>query len=65
MLRRRGDVHFVCVGLADRGLDVPADCRDHVTLIGNVPPEAVGGYMAEADVLVPPSLTEVSRECCS
>ena len=25
MLRRRGDVHFVCVGLADRGLDVPAD----------------------------------------
>jgi glycosyltransferase involved in cell wall biosynthesis len=58
ILHDRDDLHFVCVGAAETGLEVPEECRGHVTLTGRVPPEAVGGYMAAADLLVHPSLTE-------
>ncbi|QLK26816.1 glycosyltransferase family 4 protein [Natrinema zhouii] len=58
VLNQRDDLQFVCVGDAERELDLPQHARDHVSIIGRVPPDAVPNYMATADLLVHPSLTE-------
>jgi len=58
VLERRSDVHFVCVGPANDGLNLPPEARNHVTLVGRVPPAEVPAYMQAADLLVHPSLTE-------
>jgi len=57
-LDRRDDLQFVCVGSIEQELDMPQHVRDHVTLVGRVSPDAVPGYMALADALIHPTLTE-------
>jgi len=57
VLARRDDLQFVFVGAGDPPR-VPERHADHVTAVGAVPPEEIPGYMAAADVLVHPSLTE-------
>jgi len=54
----RPDIHFVLVGTTKRLPQVPPQYRDHVTVTGAVDPEQIPGFMAAADVLVHPSLTE-------
>jgi glycosyltransferase involved in cell wall biosynthesis len=58
VLERRNDLQFVCVGSVERDLDVPENVREHVTSVGTVSPEIVPNYMAAADLLVHPTLTE-------
>ncbi|WP_340101747.1 glycosyltransferase family 4 protein [Salinibaculum salinum] len=58
VLDRRNDLQFVCVGSVERELNVPASVRDHVMTIGKVSPDTVSDYMAAADLLVHPTLTE-------
>lgn len=58
VLDRRDDLQFVCIGSVERELDVPASVRDHVISVGKVSPNTVSDYMAAADLLVHPTLTE-------
>ncbi|AJF24785.1 hypothetical protein SG26_03205 [Haloarcula sp. CBA1115] len=58
IVERRDDLQFVFVGSVERDLDVPKHVRDHVTLVGKVSPDAVSDYMAAANLLVHPTLTE-------
>lgn len=58
ILNRRDDLQFVCVGRVEQELDLSSSAREHVTVVGRVPPDAVPSYMAAADLLVHPSLTE-------
>lgn len=55
---QRPDLHFVFVGDPDETLDVPSAYRDHITIVGAVPPDQMPHYYSLADVLVHPSLTE-------
>lgn len=58
IIDRRDDLQFVMVGTKDSVPDIPARYRDHLTTIGQVPPESVPSYLYHADLLVHPSLTE-------
>lgn len=58
VLDHRDDVQFVCVGPVEEDLDIPESAREHVTLVGRVPPEDIAAYMAAANLLVHPSLSE-------
>jgi glycosyltransferase involved in cell wall biosynthesis len=55
---RQPDLHFVLVGEPTENLYVPEEYRDHVTVIGAVPPDEMPRYYALADILLHPSLTE-------
>lgn len=58
VLKERPDIHFVLVGASERLLQLPTQYHDHVSMTGPVDPEKIPGYMAAADILVHPSLTE-------
>jgi len=58
ILKRRSDMQFVFVGPTTRRIDIPDTCRDHVTMVGAVEPEAMPQYYQQADLLVHPSLTD-------
>jgi len=58
VLKCRDDLHFVCVGSAEEGLDLPPKYYDHVTPVGRVAPRVIPKYMRAADILVHPSLTD-------
>lgn len=58
VLDERDDLQFVFVGGGDRQPVVPADSRDHVTIVGAVPPAEIPSYLSAADLLVLPSLSE-------
>lgn len=58
VLSNREDLQFVFVGDVQRELAVPRDVQDHITYCGPVSPENIGDYMAAADLLLHPSLTE-------
>jgi glycosyltransferase involved in cell wall biosynthesis len=58
IIDRRSDIHLVLVGSGDSVLHLPPDYRDHVTTVGQVPPDQVPAYLRRADLLVHPSLTE-------
>jgi glycosyltransferase involved in cell wall biosynthesis len=55
---RRPDLHFVLAGPPTQQLDLTAESRDHVTILGAVPPKEMPRLYTNADVLVHPSLTE-------
>jgi len=58
VLERRDDLHFLFVGSAEKKLSFPQSASEHVTYTSRVSPNDVPGYMATADVLAHPSLTE-------
>lgn len=57
IIDRRDDIHFVFVG-DSYGFSVPQRYREHITLVGEVPPDEVPRYFHLADVLLHPSLTD-------
>lgn len=58
VLQERHDLQFVFVGGGDREPVLPEFVRDHVTIVGSVPPSEVPSYLAASDILVLPSLSE-------
>jgi glycosyltransferase involved in cell wall biosynthesis len=58
VLAHRDDIQFVFIGEEEREPDIPEQFREHVTLVGRVPPETIPAYMKAADVLIHPSLTD-------
>jgi glycosyltransferase involved in cell wall biosynthesis len=58
VLEHRDDIQFVFLGDEERRPDVPEHFRDHLTIVGRVPPTDVPGYMKAADILIHPSLTD-------
>lgn len=58
ILTRRSDLQFAFVGDPEQTLSVPSPYKEHVTVVGHVPPEQMAAYYGQADLLVHPSLTE-------
>ncbi|QKG92045.1 glycosyltransferase family 4 protein [Halorubrum salinarum] len=58
ILRRRSDLEFVFIGEQTESLAIPSQYKDHITVVGSVPPDDVPQYYRAADFLIHPSLTE-------